>query len=223
MAKPITIYGRILSPFVARVVLTAKAKGFPYEVVFPKDGIKTPKFLKMNPFGKIPTIKDGATIVYESNVVVNYLDAKSKTKRLVPAKAEDAAKVRLIGAVAAEYVQPPAVRLFRKKRGSPDPIDIPATLAELNKGLDALEKIMAKGKYAAGNKFSLADVYVPPALLFAVRAGAAFDVADIIGKKRPKVKKYWAAVQKDKLIAPVLQEMSDMMVDALAGKIPPLS
>jgi hypothetical protein len=30
-------------------------------------------------------------------------------------------------------------------------------------------------------------------------------------------------VQKDKLIAPVIQEMSDMMVDALAGKIPPLS
>jgi glutathione S-transferase len=221
MAK-ITIYGRILSPYVARAALACKAKGFPYEVVFPKDGIKTPKFLKINPFGKIPTVKDGKTIVYESSVVVNYLDAKSKAKRLVPVKAEDAAKVRLVGAIAAEYVQPPAIRLFRKKRGSPDPIDIPATLAELDKGLDVLEHVLVKGKFAAGNKFSLADVYVPPALIFAVRAGEAFDVPDIIGK-RPKLKKYWAAVQKDKLIAPVIKEMSDMMVDALAGKIPPLS
>jgi glutathione S-transferase len=222
MAKPITIYGRILSPYVARVVLAAKAKGIKYEVVFPKDGIKTPRFLKMNPFGKIPTVKDGKTIVYESSVVVAYLDAKSKTKKLVPSKAEAAAQVRLVAAVAGEYVQPPAIKLFRKKRGSPDPLDIPATIAELQKGLDVLEHAMVKGKFAGGATFSLADVYAAPALLFAVRAGESYDTPNIIGK-RPKLSKYWAAVQKNKMIKPVLEEMTDMMVDALAGKIPPLS
>ena len=222
MAKAMIIYGRILSPYVARAVLAAKAKGFTYEVVFPKNGIKTPKFLKMNPFGKIPTLKDGKTIVYESNVIVAYLDAKSRTKKLVPGNAKAAAQVRLVAAIAAEYVQPPAIKLFRKKRGSPDPLDIPATIAELQKGLDVLEHVLVKGKFAGGTKFSLADVYAPPALLFAVGAGESFGVPNIIGK-RPKLAKYWAAIQKNKLVKPVLAEMSDMMVDALAGKIPPLS
>lgn len=222
MAKPITIYGRILSPYVARVVLAAKAKGIKYEVVFPKDGIKTPSFLKMNPFGKIPTVKDGKTIVYESSVVVAYLDAKSKSKKLVPSNAAAAAQCRLVAAIAAEYVQPPAIRLFRKKRGSQDPIDIPVTLAELQKGLDVLEHVLVKAKFGGGAKFSIADVYAPPALLFAVGAGKSFDVPDVIGK-RPKLAKYWASIQKDKLVKPVLEEMSGQMVDALAGKIPPLS
>lgn len=222
MPKAMTIYGRVLSPFVARAVLAAKAKGFKYEVVMPEDGIKTPKFLKMNPFGKIPTLKDGKTIVYESSVVVAYLDAKSKTKKLVPSNAKAGAQVRLVAAIAAEYVQPPAIKLFRKKRGSPDPLDIPATLAEVQKGLDVLEHVLVKGKFAGGAKFSFADVYAPPALMFAVRAGEFYGVPDIIGK-RPKLAKYWAAIQKDKLVKPVLTEMSDMMVDALAGKIAPLS
>jgi glutathione S-transferase len=222
MPKAMTIYGRILSPYVARAVLAAKAKGFKYEVVMPKDGIKTPKFLKMNPFGKIPTLKDGKTIVYESNVVVAYLDAKSKAKKLVPGNAVAATQIRLVAAIAAEYVQPPAIKLFRKKRGSPDPLDIPATIAELQKGLDALEYVLVKGKFAGGAKFSFADIYTAPALLFAVRSGESFGVPGIIGK-RPKLAKYWAAIQKNKLVKPVLEEMSDMMVDALAGKIPPLS
>ena len=222
MAKSLTIYGRILSPYVARTVLAAKAKGFKYELVMPADGIKTPRFLKMNPLGKIPTLRDGKTIVYESTVIVAYLDAKTRAKALVPASAKAAGQARLIGAVAAEYVQMPAIKLFRHKRGSTDPIDVPAMIADLVKGLDVLEKILAKGKFAAGTKFSIADVYAAPALLFAVNAAELFNVGDIF-KGRPKFAKYWANIQKDKLAKPVLADMAAQMVDALSGKLAPLS
>jgi glutathione S-transferase len=221
MAKPITIYGRILSPYVARVVLAAKAKGFKYDLTLPTQGLKSPAFLKMNPFGKIPVLKDGKTVVYESSVIVEYLESKSRAKKLVPSSAKAAGLSRMIGAVSAEYVMMAGVKLFRHKRGILPNLDVQATIAELYKGLDVLEKVLIKGKYAAGPKFSIADVYAVPSLFFALKVSEVFNISDLLAK-RPKIAKYWGVLQKDKISKPVIDDMSAMLVDALEGRLPVL-
>ena len=222
MAKPMTIYGRILSPFVTRVVLAARAKDFKYELLLPEIGIKSPAYLKLNPFGKIPVLKDGKTAVFESTVIVEYLDAKSRAKKLVPSAAKAAGQVRLVAAVAGEYVQAPAVKLFRHKRGTAvEPVDVNATLADFNKCLDALEHVMLKGKFAGGSKFSIADCFTAPALIYAVAVGDMYGLGNILGS-RPKTARYFAAIQKDKIAKPVLDDMKAMMAQALAGQLPPI-
>lgn len=221
MAKVMTLYGRILSPYVTRVALAARAKGFKYEIKLP-DGIKSPAYLKLNPLGKIPVLIDGKAVVYESPVIVDYLEAKSRAKRLLPSAAKAAAQVRLVGAVAAEYVQGPAVKLFRLKRGTAtEPVDVTATLAAFNQGLDALEKIMPKGKFACGAKFSMADCYVAPAMIFAYAICEMYSLGDFLAA-RPKVKRYCAAIKKDKIAKPVLEDMEAMMRQAMAGQLPPM-
>src|SRR4051812_18689658 len=95
-AKTITIYGRLLSPFCARVALAARAKGFAYQLKLPEGGLKSSEYLKINPLGKVPAIKDGTATLYESGVIVDYLDAKSRAKKLLPPSAK-AGAIRLVG------------------------------------------------------------------------------------------------------------------------------
>ena len=39
----------------------------------------------VNPVGKIPALEDGGTILYDSRVIVEYLDAKAGGDRFIPA------------------------------------------------------------------------------------------------------------------------------------------
>jgi glutathione S-transferase len=202
------LYGGPISPFVARVALAATFKGLKFERIEPPNGSKSPEYLAINPFGKVPAIKDGATTLYESSVIVEYLEAKHKTKKLVPKAAKAAALARLIGAVGADYVQPNIGKLFQHLKADEDSQNaIAAILTDLNKALDVLEKLMPKGKYACGSRFSIADVYVAPALNFAALMIGQLGLDDPIAR-RPKLKRYLAAIQKDKAARDVLGTMT---------------
>ena len=109
------IYGSILSPYVARCVLAARFKGVKHTLSMLKDGSKSPAYLKINPLGKVPAMKDGKLVLFESTVIVEYLNAKSKTNPLVPTNAKAAAKVRQIAAIFSEYVQPPIIAILRQR------------------------------------------------------------------------------------------------------------
>ncbi len=201
------IYGAILSPYVARVALAARFKGIKHKLVMPKDGTKSPAFLKLNPFGKMPVMKDGATVVYESAVILEYLEAKYKKKRIVPAAAKAGAQARLIGAVFAEYVQGAVFALWQQADPAKrDQTIVDAKMADLNTALDALEKLIAAKPYAAGNKFTIADCYAVPALFFLTALVPRFGVADPLGGRK-KLAKYLAKAKKDKLLGGVLSEM----------------
>jgi glutathione S-transferase len=206
-----TIYGSVLSPFVARVLLACAYKDIGCELTMPKDGIKSPEYLKLNPFGKIPTLKDGATVLFESSVIVDYLESKYKKKKLLPAAPKAMAQVRLIATITAEYVQGAGLKFFRFKRANQfTDADIEGATADLNKGLDVLEKIVTNKKYIAGTAPTMADCYVVPALFFAVNASAFFGLKNVLNG-RPKLKAYWERAQSDKIAGKILQGMSDRM------------
>lgn len=193
------IYGSALSPFVARVILACEHKGLDYSLLMPEGGMKTPEFLAMNPFGKMPTVKDGSTVVYESNVILPYLDDKNpKTKKIIPAAAAAAGKAHLIATVCDLYVQAPALDLFRQivGRAPKDKAAAKKALADLENGLDILDGYLKPGgPCAMGKSFTIADCYAIPALLFATAAAPQFGLKDPL-KGRPNVKKYWAAMKK---------------------------
>jgi glutathione S-transferase len=205
------IYGSILSPYAARVVLAARYKGIKHKLLMPNGGTKTRSFLKMNPFGKMPTVKDGTTILFESGVIVDYIEAKHKKKPIVPASAKGAAQARLIGAVFAEYVQPSMFALFA--HADPEKHNqkvVDEKLIEIGQALDALEKLMAAKPYAAGARFTIADCYAAPALFFLHAIVPQVTSLPVLGK-RPKLKRYYTKICKDKLIGGVMDEMGAAM------------
>ena len=203
------IYGAILSPFVCRVLLALRHKGVKHEVIMPEDGIKTPEYLAMNPLGKIPTMKDGATVLPESSVICEYIDEKYPKKSIIPATPKAAAMARLLATISELYVQNPATALFRQR--DPETRDkavVEEKLAELDQGLEVLGHYLdAKGPWAMGKRFTVADCFALPALFFVQLAIPGFGVKDPLAKHK-KVKKYWNSLKRTPLTKQVIKEMN---------------
>jgi len=63
----IELYWGSGSPFSWRVMLTLEVKGLAYEsklLEFSKGQNKSPAYLRLNPRGKVPTLKDGDFVLY---------------------------------------------------------------------------------------------------------------------------------------------------------------
>jgi glutathione S-transferase len=74
-----TLYWGSGSPFSWRVLLALEHKGLPYQsqlLHFDKQEHQSPQMLKLNPRGRVPVLKDGDYVVFESVAVLYYLDVK---------------------------------------------------------------------------------------------------------------------------------------------------
>ena len=79
------LYGSLVSPYVARVVLAARAKGLDLAPEAPPGGgIKSPEYLAINPMGKMPALEDGGQCIAESAVILEYLDEAYPQTPLMP-------------------------------------------------------------------------------------------------------------------------------------------
>ena len=74
------------SPFVRKVKLAAHVLGFvgELELVETNTMDTTDLIRSVNPLGKIPVLEDGGTILYDSRVIIDYLDAKAGGDKLIP-------------------------------------------------------------------------------------------------------------------------------------------
>jgi len=81
------IWGRASSANVMKVLWCCTELGEKYErydVGGPFGGNDDPKYRAMNPNGRVPTVDDGGTIIWESNTVVRYLCATRRAETLYP-------------------------------------------------------------------------------------------------------------------------------------------
>jgi len=203
------IYGVMFSPFTARAVLAARLKGIKHKVSMPKDGNKSESFLKMNPLGKMPVLKDGSLAVFESMVIVEYLEAKTKKKRLLPAAAKAAVKIRQIGSLFTDYVQPAVSGLWAQlDPAKRDGALVDAKVADVVRYLDIVEKMIPAKAYIAGAKPTMADCYAVPSLFYVSTFLPRFGVSDPLAGRK-KLGKYLARAKKDKILGKVLTEMAE--------------
>ena len=80
------VHGSTLSPFVRKVMVFAAEKGLAAENKVSPPGPKSPEFLAISPFGKIPAFEDGDYQLCDSSAIVHYLDAQYPDPRLIPAE-----------------------------------------------------------------------------------------------------------------------------------------
>lgn len=83
----LTIWGRLNSINVRKVVWAAQEVGVPFERVDAGMAfgiVDTPAYRALNPNGLIPVIDDGGFVLWESNAIVRYLLARYAPGRLYP-------------------------------------------------------------------------------------------------------------------------------------------
>ncbi|CAJ1971310.1 unnamed protein product [Sphenostylis stenocarpa] len=152
-----------------RVLVCLVEKGVEFEVVpvdVTKGEQKDPEYLKLQPFGVVPVIKDGDYTLYESRAIMRYYAEKYRSQgvELLGRTAEERGLVEQWLEVEAHNFQPPAYELamhvlFGPIFGiTPDPKVAEENEAKLVKVLDIYEDRLSKSKYLAGDFFSIADI-----------------------------------------------------------------
>ena len=151
--------------------------GLPFELklVDAGDAAVMAAFRAVSPFAKMPTLVDTAAgrTLYESSIVVEYLDQLAGGGRLIPADPEAALEARLIDRIVDFYVGGPMNRIIPRKfrpAGNEDPYGDAQDEVVLATAWDWLEARLADGRtWGAGETFTLADCAAAPILTYARR------------------------------------------------------
>ena len=126
--------------------------------------------LAINPFGTIPTLRHGAIELFESRVIVGYLDAAFNGNWLIPAEPALAAQVEQWASVLNTRVIPCFVRYTRCyfqsgwRRPKPDRQGIDALMPEVESHFAVIERIATSPAGYGNGTFTFADLALLPIL-----------------------------------------------------------
>lgn len=114
-----------------------------------------------NPLGKIPTLLlDDGTALYDSRVIVEFLDGKSPISRLIPDDLRDRVAVRRLEALADGVLD--AGLLVRYESLRPENERSQAwtdkQLARMKRGMAQMASEVAERPWCHGERYSLADI-----------------------------------------------------------------
>jgi glutathione S-transferase len=165
----LTIWGRISSINVQKVVWAAGEVGQPFERIDiggKFGGNRESAYLAKNPNGQIPTLEDGEIVIWESNSIVRYLAARYGAGWIWEEEAARRAEAdRWMDWMLSELqpaMTPAFWGLIRKMPGYTDQAAIEASIAKAEVKLDILDAHLSGRSYLAGERFGMADITVAP-------------------------------------------------------------
>ncbi|WP_134500772.1 glutathione S-transferase family protein [Microvirga pakistanensis] len=178
------LYSGALSLFSRKVEIALHEKGLSFERVqvpfsqtrgySPKD----PAVLAANPKGQVPVLVDNGVTLYDSTVILEYLEDAYPAPALYPDRPEERARCRLIDVFADEVMLVPLRALMHRTEPRPD--DEGRWIANEAKARDAepviaghfakLEDALAGRRFLCG-RFSVADISAFMAVHYARRLG----------------------------------------------------
>lgn len=163
----IKLYDFKSSPNCQRVKVVLEEKKLPYETIpidLRKREQKTPEYLKINPYGKVPALTDGDTVLYESCIINEYLNDKYPNPPLMPADPAKRALARILIDYGLTQMDSAYQRLrmeLTKEEKEQDKRVIEGAKNELKKLVHRFENEIGDQPYLAGD-FSLLDAALIP-------------------------------------------------------------
>lgn len=181
------LYSISLSPWARKARIALYEKGLDFEkisITSRPDGTldKPAEFLAANPRGKVPTLVDDGMAVYESTLVLEYLEEAYPDPPLYPRDLKARTRCRqLVDAGDQDLGGPMGVlthEIFNKpNEADRDQAAMAEARAELAKTYDRLEAELGKGPWFCGEQFTAADIAiaVPISALIYFHAGPGDD------------------------------------------------
>jgi glutathione S-transferase len=176
------LYTHALSPFSGKVRIALDEKDIAVEeeqLPISRQAIlaKPKAMLDANPRGQVPTLIAGDLVLYDSTVILEWLEERHPEPPLLPRGADARARVRLLedegdwlmnGAIAELLAQTWRLR----DPADRDVVKLGAATAALHAAFDRLEALLSDGRpWLGGDAFSLADVSVNFPVAFAAFFG----------------------------------------------------
>ena len=155
------LVGSLTSPFVrkVRIVLSEKRIVYDFDVDIPWES--DTRVAEHNPLGKVPIlIMDDGTTLYDSRVIVDYLDSANPVSRLMPEFNRERSMVKRWEALA-DGISDAATTIFLERK-RPESLQSTEWISRQQKkamlGLEVAARDLGDKKWGEGNVYTLADV-----------------------------------------------------------------
>ncbi len=166
------LYYSPISPYSQKVLIAVHEKNAKcdLELVNLGDADARAAYEKVNPFGKVPFLRDDARdwSVPESSMIIEYLDQYAPgATRLVPQDPELSRQARSQDRIADWYITEPAVKIFfdgRRPAEKRDAMGVESAEKRLDKTYALYDHYLAKKTWVLGDAFSIGDCAAASAL-----------------------------------------------------------
>ena len=161
------LIGSHTSPFVRKVRIALAEKKIEYDFVIDSPWLQGSGVPNVNPLGKIPVlILDDDTPLFDSRVIVQYIDNVTPNNKLFPTPNRERIEVKRWEAVADGICDAAAAAFLEGKRTPAQRSDdwIARQRVKIARSLEFLAEQLGEKAYCMGTHFSLADIVVGAAL-----------------------------------------------------------
>jgi glutathione S-transferase len=163
------LIGSLTSPYVRKVRIVMAEKRLDYQLEL-EDVWGNDRILQSNPLGKVPClVMEGGEAVFDSRVIVEYVDTLSPVGRLIPERGRERAEVRTWEALGDGVLD--AAILARLERtwagrgdGERSQAWVDRQLSRVRAAVAAMSKGLGDKPFCSGIHFSLSDIAVGCAL-----------------------------------------------------------
>ena len=164
------------SPFAWRVLLALEYKRLPYVshvLQFSKQEHKSPQMLALNPRGRVPVLKDGDYVCFESLAILYYLERKYPQPPIFGRTPEEAGTIMRVICEYEAYIQPQLSTITRavfSANGDLGAEQVTAAMHAAASEARTIEGRLSKSEWIVGDSYSAVDMVIFPGIQLLKRA-----------------------------------------------------
>jgi glutathione S-transferase len=153
---PLRLFNTARSPFGRKVRIILVEKDLSFEEVSVDLANRSPEFQTVSPLGKVPVLVDGDTVIFDSTVVVEYLEDAFPTPPMFGVGVRQRLVHRTLDELG-DHVADQAVAAFYAKQRA-DGAALEQAFARIHKAIAELERRASSGAWTA--QFGVGDAAV---------------------------------------------------------------
>jgi glutathione S-transferase/RNA polymerase-associated protein len=177
------LYDHPLSPYAQKVKIALLEKDVPFDTLLPDNigaGGAGGEFIRANPRGEVPALIDGDCMLFDSTIILEYIEDKWPDPALLPDSPNQRARARTIEEVMDTHFEAitwglSEITYFKRAKGDEADRLVNNAGLEIRSWFQWLEAQLSDRDWFVGERFGWADLCVVPYLNGALGFGFAPD------------------------------------------------
>lgn len=183
----VIVYEHPLSPYAQKVKISLWEKGVPFEARLPEGigtGATAGGFAKANPRGEVPALIHGDVEIFDSTIILEYIEYVWPEPAMLPKSAAERARVRMIEDVMDTQFEAITwglgeLNFFRRAEGTLKEAMEAKARQQAEAFFGVLEGYLGQREWFNGDRFGWGDLSVVPYL----NGAAGFDIKPAAGSR----------------------------------------
>ncbi|MBV9220734.1 MAG: glutathione S-transferase family protein [Methylobacteriaceae bacterium] len=167
----VIIYGRTPSTYVRTARMTCSEKGVNHTLELIDLGAEN--YAALHPFRKMPAMRHGDFVLYETAAICRYIDAAFPGPALQPADLKGRARVDQWLSALSDYCYQSMIRdvvlprvVVPMRGGKTDEAQVAAAVPKVERQLTIIDGALRDGAFLVGDKLTLADLMLVPLMFY---------------------------------------------------------